>query len=328
MILLTGATGFFGVNATNLLLTEGKDVLATDISGYPDKALSSFSDNGNLEFVESDIRDRQQVRDLFENYKITEVIHAAAVTILGSEGIDNSRLIMEVNAKGSFELMDAAYRDQNVESFVYVSSSGVYGNYGSGRVPVHEDIPYTPSTFYVAAKIYSELLCKRYDEFSDRPFTIGRIGSPYGPWERPTGVRERMSPLYQLTHAGFSGEKIKIYGEEYLRDWTHMGDTARGIISLSQASDEELEYGTYNVALGMSVSLDYILGRLSKFTPDFNHEFVGKKAQADLIFENEYNRGPLDISRIRQDCNYQPEYDIDKGLKQYTEWIKEVESPE
>ncbi len=300
-------------------------MLAADIHQYPDEALSSFPEKGNLEFRECDIRDGDWIENLFRDNEIESVIHAAAVTIYGPEEIDNPELIMDANAKGSLKLMDAAFRDEDVEDFVYVSSSGVYGDYGSGVAPVHEKTPYSPGGFYIAAKIYSELVCRRFNDFSERPFTVTRIGSPYGPWERPTGAREKMSPIHKLIHAGYEGREMKIYGRDYLRDWTHMEDIARGVVSVSLAEKKELKSDVYNVASGVSVSIGRILEKIEKLTPSFEYRFVEDEEEADLVFRGEYNRGPLDVSRIREDCGFEHDFDIESGLEDYVEWINRIE---
>ena len=326
MILLTGATGFFGMNATQDLLARGKKVLATDLANFPEMKEDAFTpeEKNRLAFSRCDITSKEEVTELFENHKIEQVIHAAAATVLMDEDEEKPRTVFDVNAGGTFNLLEAA-KEFNISRFVYVSSSGVYGSAGKGVIPVHETTPYQPSGLYIAAKIYSELMCRRFSDFS--PFTakVARIGSPYGPWERPTGTRKNMSPIYKLVHMGFEKVKAKIFGADTVRDWTHMKDIARGVVDIALEPEDSLNHFTYNITNGENVSMGYVARKLEKLVTDFEYELVEDPGKANINTKLSNPRGPLDITRLTKDCSFEPEYNIDKGLSNYIDWIKKLE---
>ena len=323
MILVTGATGFFGINQVKELLAKGEEVLALDLDDFPASAQSFFTkeEREHLIFVSCDLRKRDAVQSVFKQYPIKRIVHAGAVTVLESEDEKKARIVMEVNVGGTFSLLEASI-GTGVERFIYVSSSGVYGSRGEGVVPLHETTPYDPMGLYVAAKIYSELLCRRFNEFGHFRVAVARIGSPYGPWERPTGTRHTMSMIYYMLRMGFAGEEARIYGEDSVRDWTHMRDIARGTTILAFCSDEQLRHVIYNVTTGQNVSTGRIAERLAQVTPNFKYRFVDSVDEANVIAQLPNPRGPLDITRLRENCGYKPLFDIEAGLANYAEWFK------
>ena len=324
MILVTGATGFYGINVVKELLSAGHTVLAVDLDGFP-AAADRFLSEGETErmtFVPLDVRDRDAIADLFERFPIERVIHAGAVTVLASEDEEKARLVMEVNAGGTFNLLEASM-SADVERFVYISSSGVYGSRGAGVVPLHETTPYDPMGLYVAAKIYSELLCRRFDEFGRFRVAVARIGSPYGPWERPTGTRHAMGLLHRLISMAFDGEEARIYGADSTRDWTHMRDIARATVDLAFCAPDRLRHLIYNVTTGMNVSTGCIAAALKRQIPSFSYVFVDRAEDANVIAHLPNPRGPLDITRLTEDCGFSPEFDIEKGLADYVAWYEE-----
>jgi nucleoside-diphosphate-sugar epimerase len=324
MLLVTGATGFFGINQVKELLEKGEKVLALDLDDFPTSVRRFFTDDERqrLHFVSCDIRDRKAVQSVFDNNSIERVIHAGAVTVLASEDEEKARLVMEVNACGTFNLLDAAHR-AGIKRFVYVSSSGVYGSRGGGVVPLHESTPYDPMGLYVAAKIYSELLCRRFDEFGKMRVAVARIGSPYGPWERPTGTRRVMGLIHNLLQMGFLGKEVLLYGADSVRDWTHMRDIARATTALAFCDDYRLRNLLYNVTTGQNVSTGRIAEVISRILPSFSYRTVDAPGEANVNAHLPNPRGPLDITRLRQDCEFEPVYDIESGLEDYVTWYAE-----
>ena len=324
MILVTGATGFFGINAVKELLSIGHSVVCADLDGFPAATDAYFSEEekARMVFERLDVRDREAIANLFERCPVEQVIHAGAVTVLASEDEEKARLVMEVNACGTFNLLEASH-NAAVKRFVYVSSSGVYGSRGAGVVPLHETTPYDPMGLYVAAKIYSELLCRRFDELGKFRVAVARIGSPYGPWERPTGTRHAMGLMHRLLTLAFEGQEARIYGADSTRDWTHMRDVARATIDLALCPPDRLRHLLYNVTTGQNVSTGRIVETLKRLVPEFSYRFVDCAEGANVVAHLPNPRGPLDITRLMEDVDFVPAFDIEAGLADYAAWFTE-----
>ena len=323
MYLVTGAAGFYGIHAVKLLLERELRVLAVGTSPFPKEVYRYFTseEQARLTFARCDVTNRDQVNEVFVNYPIQVVIHAAVVTILGDEEVGNERRITEVNALGTLNLLEAA-RSRGVERFVYISSSGVYGDYGHGVAPVHETVPVYPgiTSMYCACKVFSEMLCQNFHDHGAFQVAIARIGSPYGPWERPTRSRKGMSLIYRLVELGMRQKRVRVFGRDVVRDWTHMRDIARGTVLLATCPAEQLRHTLYNVAGGVVSSIEHVAQKLEELILGSTYQFVDNPQDADLVAVIPYARGPLDISRVREDVGFDPEFTIDSGLKDYVHW--------
>jgi len=327
MILITGAPGFFGIHATKLLLESGKEVVALGTSPFPDVTQEYFSksEQQRLRFVQCDISNHHKVSEVFEEYRIHSVIHAAVITILGEDEVGQEQRITSVNALGTLNLLEAS-RAANVSRFVYVSSSGLYGTYGKGISPVHENIPVYPgggTGIYLGCKIYGEMACQAFEQNGGlNKVAIARLGSPYGPWERPTRSRKGMSIMYKLIHMAVHAEKARVLGRDVMRDWTHMRDIARGIVLLATCEESRLQHTIYNVTSGVNVSIEHVLQTVKQVVPGFRYEFVDSEAEANVLATLASSRGPLDISRLIEDCDFKTEFNIDTGLADYANWMR------
>ena len=325
-VAVSGATGFLGAHLVVQCLSQGHEVLAVDIADFSnkEKTLLGGDANGVVETSICDISDFDSVRTLFLKEKVDTVIHAAVVTVLGAEDEEKARLTANVNAIGTLNLLEAV--KGSAKRFVYVSSSGIYGSYGKGKDPVPEKAPYVPMGCYVAAKIYSELLCLRFNDFGHYKIAIARIGSPYGPWERPTGTRKLMSPIYNLMEMARNASKALIFGEASVRDWTHMGDIARALVLLATVPSERLNHIIYNISSGVNVSISEIVQAITDVIAGFRSEYVNSAEEANINAYLPNPRGPLDISRISQDCGFQAEYDIRSGIRNYANWLNKYDN--
>lgn len=145
-VLVTGGSGFLGINLIRALLERGVDeIRSLDLVSfdYPEK------DDPRLKTVVGDIRDRQQVRQILDG--VTEVVHAAAALPLYSKedifstDIEGSRIVAE-EAVGA-----------GVKRFVHISSTAVYGI--PDHHPLYEDDKLSGVGPYGEAKIEAEKVC-------------------------------------------------------------------------------------------------------------------------------------------------------------------------
>lgn len=330
MYLVTGAAGFFGIHAVKLLVEAGQNVVALGTSGFPPGARAYFGAEGekHITFETCDISDRDAVLAIYSKYSIERVIHAAVMTVLGEDEVGRERRMTEVNALGTLHLLEGA-RAQHVKRFVYVSSSGIYDSHGQGVSPVPESVAIVPGSngMYRICKIYSEMVCQNFQQHGALQIAIGRIGSPYGPWERPTRTRKGMSLIYQLVNLAVRGEEAVVYGRDLTRDWTHMRDIARGCVLLASCEPGALNHSIYNVTGGIVSSVGRVLERLSTLCPGFRYRFVDDQAEANIHAFIPWARGPLDIARLHNDCDFSPEFTIDAGLKDYVNWARLQQTP-
>ncbi len=169
MYLVTGGSGFCGVEIVKLLLKNKEKVRVLDIDPLPEE----LKDKG-IEFVHADIRDREKVNLACKN--VDRIIHTVAKVPISKAGKE----FWEVNVQGTKNILDAALSNK-VKKFVHISTSAVQF---TGKNPVLEDDPYNPIGPYAKSKLEGELLCREYikkglDLDIIRPRTVlgkGRLG--------------------------------------------------------------------------------------------------------------------------------------------------------
>jgi nucleoside-diphosphate-sugar epimerase len=147
-ILITGGSGFLGVNLVRHLLQQDyRDIVVLDIAefNYPDVASLTT-------FVKGDIRDREKVFDATKGVDIA--IHAAAALPLYKKNE-----IFTTDVDGTRNLLDAAHQC-HVERFIHISSSAVYGI--PDHHPLCEDDKLDGVGPYGKAKIKAEEVCSEY----------------------------------------------------------------------------------------------------------------------------------------------------------------------
>lgn len=144
--LVTGGSGFLGINLVRWLLDRGVPVRTLDIAPF------DYPERGRVDAVLGDIRDRATVAQAMGG--VDTVVHAAAALPLASE--DDIR---STDVGGTQVLLDAAWR-QRVDRFVFISSTAVYG------IPDHHPIVEGDALQgvgpYGSAKIEAERLCAGY----------------------------------------------------------------------------------------------------------------------------------------------------------------------
>ncbi len=134
-MLVTGGAGFIGSNSALAFVRRGWNVVVLDNLSRKGAELNldwlrqswQRGKDGTLSFVKCDVRDREGLEDLFRQHAFDAVLHLAgqvAVTTSVAEPRDD----FDVNAGGTFNVLDATRRHRPEAAFVYASTNKVYGN--------------------------------------------------------------------------------------------------------------------------------------------------------------------------------------------------------
>jgi nucleoside-diphosphate-sugar epimerase len=143
-ILITGGAGFLGINLVRYLHSRGHEIVSLDIVefDYPDM-------KDKITIINGDIRDKSAVAKAMEGIDI--VIHtAAALPLYKPEDI------ISTDVGGTRNLVEAA-EENNVERFIHISSTAVYGI--PDHHPLYEDDKLDGVGPYGNAKIQAEEEC-------------------------------------------------------------------------------------------------------------------------------------------------------------------------
>lgn len=322
-ILVTGASGFLGVNIMRYLAERKRKVLGTTRNvGGPEplvenylKGLEDYTD-----WFEIDLTDFDKVMSIADEYKINGVIHAAFTTQVETS---RPRDILANNLIGAINTLELA-REVDVKRFVFVSSSGLYPDTGNINKPVYEDSPQPylhMKKFYHITKIAVEKLTERYSQLFPMTTTSMRLPVIYGPMERQTRSRRAMGPIFKLLKLVLLDKKkiIRVKGLNHVGDWTYVMDAASGLVAGLDTPGPISPI--YNISCGINYSLEEFLTAIQKVSGvNFEWEEVEEDEDADFTAPITRIRGPLSIEKAGKELGFNPKYEPQKGVREYCEW--------
>ena len=318
--LVTGATGFTGINIVRALAKAGEAVVALDhVSESAECRRYLEGLEGKVQFVVGDVLDADATLSLAETEGIRRIVHAAAITPSGDVEPSIPLRIINVNLMGTVNMLEVA-RKISAERFVFLSSSGVYGAPKDRTEHVREDSHQQLNNLYSICKHASELLLKRYKSLFGLSTVAGRMSAIYGPMERVTASRGNPSMIYKLVSAHLIRHAVKARGRHFVSDYTHVEDASSIWRHLTLADD--LSYDVYNVSAGVAYSLSDVLETLQHVDPTFSYSYAGPDQDTDVEIMPESERGALDVTRVSAEFGFSPRYDLRQGLESYLEWAR------
>ncbi len=308
-ILVTGGAGFIGSNLIESLLDKNYHVVCLDnLSTGFEKNIKSFEGNKNFQFIKGDILDYQLLIKVSKD--VSAISHQAA---LGSvpRSIKDPQLTNRVNIEGTLNVFKAAV-DNKIARVVYAASSSTYGD--SPDLPKKEEKIGNPLSPYAITKLVNEM----YADVFFRVYGLNTIGLRYfnvfGPKQDPNGAYAAVIPLF--IKAILSDDSPNINGDgNHSRDFTYVANAVEANIRSLEAP-ESLTNKVYNIACGNSTTLSELV--------DYINELAGTRVEAKYREEREGDimHSLADISKAVQDLNYDPVFDIKKGLELTINWYK------
>ena len=241
-ILVTGAAGFIGAFTSKKLIEMGHEVIGVDnLNDYYDVALKHgrlgwLEPLSGFQFQQLELADRDAVAALFNAHKFDRVIHLAAQAGV-RYSITNPHAYVDSNLIGFVNVMEGC-RHNDVEHFVYASSSSVYG--------LNTHLPYStgdrvdhPVSLYAATKKSNELMAHTYAHLYRLPTTGLRFFTVYGPWGRPDMA------YFSFTKAILEGKTINVFNHGKMqRDFTYIDDIVEGVVRIAMKAPEPVENWT------------------------------------------------------------------------------------
>ena len=330
-VLITGATGFIGVNLAEALLARGDTVvLVSRRSIRPDPATSPRATPpaafevlsrlpGTLHVVQGDVTDEAAMDRIFAEYQPHKVIHGAAITPGTAREREQARLTSEVNYMGTLSLLEAARRSRVVR-FVYLSSGAVYGLSAFATEELDEEatIP-LPDTIYSITKYAGERLSLRFRHIWDMDVVAARIGTAFGPWEWDTGVRVTLSIILQVTTHAVHGREAVLPDIVGRKDWVYGRDVAAATLAILDAPN--LSHEVYNLGPGVAWTVDDWCARLAAAFPGFSHRRAREGEEPNVRYGTP-DRAPFAIRRLVEDVGYQPRFGLEESFADYMAWIE------
>lgn len=318
-VLVTGATGRLGANLVRALVNDGHDVRSFVMPGdkleYKLEGLDSRICHGNL-------TDRESIRKACDG--VDQIVHCGAVMEQRPQGMDDVGHF-DVNTRGTALLLDAA-RENQAERFVYMSSTATFDVFNTplDEMPIRDDSPQRPSSFYGMTKTAAERLVWGYHYQYGLPTVIlrpnyimaceqaaqsWRVGSviavlkDLGPNSKYAlhvpGVENPAAPVEAL---GVDPDTPCIPRGPDGKSWQWHVVDVRDVIQAILAAVEKSE------AVGESFNIAGPLPMDFEIAARHVAEKLGVEP-VDVTIPNQW-RFWFDLSRTKKLLGYQPEYDI------------------
>tara|TARA_R100001377_G_C3154639_1_gene97530 strand:- start:195 stop:830 length:636 start_codon:yes stop_codon:yes gene_type:complete len=194
-----------------------------------------------------------------------------------------------------------------IEHFSFGSSVAVYGT--PDQLPITESTETIPQNIYGYTKLVTEIYLKSIK--SDFPVSILRIGSIYGPG--PKNINQyRAVPNIINTVLNNKNPYVVADGATY-RDYMYIDDCLNACINASTQKAS----GIFNIATGKGTSIKEIA------------DTVISISEKDLVLEHDYEKelewsAVCDVTKMQEELNYLPKFDIKTGLSITYKWHKEL----
>ena len=311
--LVTGGAGFIGSHIAEYLLNHGAKtvrVLDNMVNGF-ESNLNILRNYPAFEFIKGDIRSIEDCRVACQD--IDYVSHQAA---LGSvpRSIKEPVYFNEVNVGGFVNMLHAAI-EAKVTTFVYASSSSVYG-----------DEPTLPKTElrvgkclspYAATKKTNELYAQVFADTYGIKLMGFRYFNIFGPRQDPDGPYAAVIPLF--VKGIMQQKEVFINGDgEQTRDFTYVDNAVQANIRGMLTQNESAFNKVYNVAVGEYFTVNQLYNTCkSQLGIDWKPTHRAPRA-------GDIRNSLADISQANEMLGYEPVKKFESGLIETIEYFKTI----
>ena len=305
--LVTGAAGFIGARASEMLIEQGHTVTGVDnvndaydvrLKEYRLRRLRSLP---GFTFHKVDIADKGAVASALAGQYDGLINLAAWAGVRAS--VENPWVFVESNILGTLNMLELCRR-YGVSKFVLASTSSIYGE--NPPYPTPESASSSePMQPYAASKKGAEAMAHAYYHLYGIDVTVARFFTVYGPAGRPDLA------LFRFTQWISEGLPVRVNGDgEQSRGFTYIDDIGRGIIAaLKPLGFEIVNLGGHEVIT---------INDLIKLVEDA----VGKKAQVQYGPPNlaDMRSNWADVSKAGELLGWKPQVDLREGVRRLVEW--------
>lgn len=292
-VLVTGGAGFIGSHVSDLLISEGFEVIIID--NLSTGKLENM--NKSARFYHMDIRS-DSLGEVFEKEKPDFVVHHAA-QIDVQTSIKNPVLDGDINILGAINILENCVK-YGVKKIIYASSAAVYGE--PAYLPVDEKHSIEPMSYYGISKFAPEQYIRVYSSLYDLKHTILRYANVYGPRQAYEGEGGVVA-IFQ--HLMSTGQAPKIFGDgEQTRDYVYVKDVAQANLQALTQGDNE----TFNISTNEKTTVNQLF--------DAMRQLLGFRGEAQYgpVRPGDIPHSTLDNGKAMVQLNWKPQYSLKAGL--------------
>jgi UDP-glucose 4-epimerase len=301
-VLVTGGAGFIGSHLVDRLVQEGNQVVVIDnLSTGKRKQV-----NKKAQFYKMDIRSKR-VERVFRKERPLIVVHLAAqmnVRLSTEDPVFDA----EVNILGTINLLEHAVK-HGVRKVSFASSGGAV--YGDQEVfPAAESHRTDPLSPYGISKLAGEKYLAYYTNTTGLRHVVLRFGNVYGPRQEPEGEAGVIAIFSKLMLEG--GQPIINGTGKQTRDFVYVEDVVEAIM----VTLEEDIQGIFNVGTGQESTVNECYGIIKELTNSSCKDLYGAAKKGEQF------RSVVDVRKLREGFDWEPQVSLPEGLKMTVEFFK------
>jgi len=252
-----------------------------------------------------DARDYHALSRILSDINPDVVIHLAAVSHANKSNKDPYSTF-DHSLRTLENALDASR--MTVKHFIYFSSSMVYGHFDGESVT--EETICNPLGIYGALKYSGEKLVIAYHQVFNLPYTIIRPSALYG--ERC--VSRRVGQIF-LENA-VQGKNVTVHGDGSDKlDFTYIQDLIQGVVKVIEHPNSLNQI--FNITYGQGREIREMAELVKEHFPKIEVEYLAKDSLTP-------DRGTLSVEKAKRLIGYDPQYNLEKGYREYIDWYKQL----
>ena len=319
--LIIGGAGFVGGYLIHHLRVErNHEVIVTKLPHekiemtFNNQDAFETEDEG-LSVYDLNILEKDEIVKLLQMEKPDYIFHLAAQSSVALSW-KNPVLTVDVNIKGSINLLDAV-RELNLSPRVLLIGSGEeYGNIKAEELPITEDNCLRPGNIYAATKACQNMIGKIYADAYDMDIVMVRAFNHTGPNQSPVFVVADFCKQVADIEKGLQEPIIRVGNLSAKRDFTDVRDVVRAYSLLMEKGQKGQ---IYNIGSGNAIAIESILQMV----------LSQAKCGIEVIVDSEKIR-PVDVPvieadtrKLYADTQWRPEIEFEKTIQDTLEYYRE-----
>ena len=333
--IITGGAGFIGSNAAKRCLSRGDEVVVIDslCREGVQKNLAWLRSQGSFEFVQLDIRKGDELARVFGQHRDADQVLHLAAQVAVTTSVTNPREDFEVNALGTFNVLEAMRQSGMTAPILYSSTNKVYGEmtdvgvveqegrYAYRSLPsgVSEDRNLDFHSPYGCSKGAADQYVIDYHRIYGLRTIVFRQSCIYG--YRQFGAEDQGWVAWFMI-ASQLGRPITIYGD---------GKQVRDILFIDDLLDAyDAAFAAGDIAVGKAYNIGG--GPANVFSLRELVAFIGKRQNRELVTGfADWRPGDQkvfvsNIERAQKELGWTPRTSCQRGLDLLYDWISENKS--
>ena len=314
-VLVTGAGGFIGGHLSQSLQNSGHDLVCVDV-----KPLSDWYQV--LERTQNYVADLGLLDNALKYTQNIDHVYNLAADMGGMGFIENNKAKCMESVLINTHLLQAS-KENNVSRFFFSSTACVYASFHQNSLeisPLKESdaYPADPEDGYGWEKLFSERMCRHFQEDYGIETRVARYHNVYGPFGTYEGGREKVpaAACRKIIEAIRSKSfQVEIWGDgKQLRSFTHISDCVDGTLMLMDSSySQPLNIGSDEMISINDVYRTIIeVNDLDKYNIEFTYNLGAPQGVRGRSSDN---------TECRRVLNWEPTTKFEDGIKETFEWI-------